>query len=338
MEHYVGLDLHSNNTLVAISDAKDNRIFKKRCPNDLMLILSVLAPYKDTIKEIAVESTFNWYWLVDGLMEAGYPVVLAHPAGMQKYSGLKHSDDTDDAFWLAHLLRLGILPQGHIYPKEDRQLRDLLRKRLILVHQSTTHILSFQSLMNRNVCQSVSSNTIKKLKEEDIEGMLDDEYLTLSAQSNIYMRDCAAKRIKLIEKKLLKVTRQRPQFQKLYDIPGIGEILGLTIYLETGNINRFKNDGKYASYCRCVDSKCTSNKKKKGENNRKNGNKYLAWAYVEAANFMRRYCGKALAFYNRKLAKTNKNIATKSLACKICKACYHVMKKNEDYDPDRLFA
>lgn len=337
MEHFVGMDLHSNNTVIAISDEKDNRLFKKRLANHLPVIISVLEPYRPTIKAIAVESTFNWYWLVDGLIESGFPTVLAHPAGMDKYSGLKHSDDKDDAFWLAHLLRLGILPQGYIYPKEDRQIRDLLRKRLILVQQSTSHVLGFQSLANRNRSLSFDSNTIKKLNERDIADMFDDEYLVLSAQSNIYMRDCAAKRIKVIEKKLLKVAQQRLQFQKLCEVPGIGNILGLTIFLETGDINRFEDDGNYASYCRCVESKCTSNKKKKGENNRKNGNKYLAWAYVEAANFMRRYCQKALAYYNKKLAKTNKNVATKTLACKICKACYHVMKDNVDYDPDRVF-
>lgn len=337
MKNYVGMDLHSNNTVIAIADEKDNRLFKKKFPNDLALILEALEPRRSTIEMIAVESTFNWYWLVDGLLEAGYPTVLAHPAGMEQYRGLKNSNDGDDAFWLAHLLRLDILPQGYIYPKEQRQVRDLLRKRLILVHHSTTHILSFQSLMNRNASQSISSNAVKKLKPEDIEGMLDNEFLVLSAQSNIAAIHFFAERIKHIEKKILTVAKLLPPFQKLMGVPGIGKILALTIALETGDMNRFKSAGNYASYCRCVQSRRESNGKKKGENNRKNGNKYLAWAFVEAANFSRRYCKKALAFYNKKLAKRNKNVATKALACKICKACYHVMKENIDYSPDRVF-
>lgn len=337
MEHFVGMDLHSRNTLVGITDEKDNRLFKRRFPNRLPFILSAIEPYKRTIKGIAVESTFNWYWLVDGLIEAGYPTVLAHPAGMVKYSGLKHSDDEDDTFWLAQLLRLGILPQGYIYPKEGRQLRDLLRKRLILVNQCTSHILGFQSLANRNISESLSSNEIKKLKVEDIEEMFDNKHLILSGQSNIYVICCLQPRIALLEKEILKEAKLKPQFQRLLEIPGIGKILALTISLETGAISRFEDAGNYASYCRCVESKYTSDGKKKGEGNRKNGNKYLAWAYVEAANFARRYCKKCLGYYNKKLAKTNKNVATKSLAGKICKAAYYIMRDNVAYDPNRLF-
>lgn len=337
MEHFSGMDLHGRNTMVGITDEKDNRLFKKRFPNYLPVILSALEPYKGTLKGIAVESTFNWYWLVDGLMDAGYPVFLAHPAGMVKYNGLKRSDDGDDAFWLAHLLRLGILPQGFIYPKEERQLRDLLRKRLILVNQCTSHILGFQSLTNRNIAESISSNEIKKLKVEDIGGMFENKHLILSGESNIYMIRSFQQRIALLEKAILKEAKLKPEFQRLLEIPGIGNILAMTIALETGDISRFEDDGNYASYCRCVDSEHTSNGKKKGEGNRKNGNKYLAWAYVEAANFARRYCPKALAYYNKKLARTNKNVATKSLAGKICKVCYYLMRDDVAYDPKRAF-
>ena len=91
------------------------------------MILATLAPYKNDIVGIVVESTYNWYWLVDLLMVAGYTLHLANPTAIQKYSGLKYSDDQHDAFWLAEMLRLGILPVGYIYPKEDRPIRDLLQ-------------------------------------------------------------------------------------------------------------------------------------------------------------------------------------------------------------------
>ena len=112
----------------------------KQVANDLALILATLEPFRDDLRGIAVESTYNWYWLVDGLMEAGYRVHLANPSGIKQYEGLKHSDDRDDAFFLAHLLALGILPEGYIYPKEERPVRDLLRKRSFLVKHRTAHI------------------------------------------------------------------------------------------------------------------------------------------------------------------------------------------------------
>jgi len=133
MRLYCGIDLHSNNSVVVILDETDKMVYQKKLNNDLATILEQLFVYKDKITAIAIESTFNWYWLVDGLIDAGYTVKLVNTAAVQTYSGLKYTDDKDDARWLAHLLRLEILPTGFIYPKEERAVRDLLRKRSQLV-------------------------------------------------------------------------------------------------------------------------------------------------------------------------------------------------------------
>jgi transposase len=143
--------------------------------------------------------------------------------------------------------------------------------------------------------------------------------------------------IKNIEKEVLRQIEVREEFEILKTIIGIGDILALTIMLEVGDIGRFPTAGDYSSYCRCVKSERLSNGKKKGENNKKNGNKYLAWAYVEAANFARRFCPKAQRFYQRKLAKTNKIVATKALSNKMCKASYFVMRDQTPYEVDRVF-
>ena len=133
MRYFVGIDLHSDNNYLGVIDKKDRRIFGKKLPNDLGVILEELEPFKKEIQGIVVESTYNWYWLVDGLQEAKYKVHLANPAEMQQYAGMKYTDDKWDSYWLAHMLRLGILPEGYIYPKEIRPVRDLLRKRTMLV-------------------------------------------------------------------------------------------------------------------------------------------------------------------------------------------------------------
>src|SRR5215468_10003526 len=112
MSLYGGIDLHANNSVIVLLNEQDEVIYQKRLPNALPTILEQLAPYHTEVKGLVVESTYNWYWLVDGLMEADYRVHLANPAAMQQYSGLKYTDDHTDARWLAHLLRLGVLPQG----------------------------------------------------------------------------------------------------------------------------------------------------------------------------------------------------------------------------------
>lgn len=156
-------------------------VAQKRLPNDLAKILGFVMPWKEELVGIVVESTFNWYWLVDGLQAAGFKVHLANTTAIKKYEGLKH-----------------------------------------------------------------------------------------------------------------------------------------TILLETGPIERFAAAGHFASYARCVDSVHTSNGKKKGEGNTRNGNKYLAWAFVEAANFALRYCAEAKRFYEPKKARTNNVVAIKALAHKLC--------------------
>jgi transposase len=132
MDHFVGIDLHSNNSYIAVIDTDNNRIFKKKVRNNLPEIIKLLAPFKQQIKGIVVESTYNWYWLVDGLMDNGFQLHLANPSAIKQYEGLKHCDDITDAFHLANLLRLDILPEGYIYPKQERPVRDLLRKRIHL--------------------------------------------------------------------------------------------------------------------------------------------------------------------------------------------------------------
>ena len=337
MEFYCGIDLHSNNSVVVILDEADKVIYQKKLDNDLASILEQLSVYKSKIATIAIESTFNWYWLVDGLMDAGYQVKLVNTAAVQTYSGLKHSDDKDDARWLAHLLRLGILPTGFIYPKKERAIRDLLRKRSQLVQQCTTNILSLQNILARNTAQSLSSYRIKKLDDELAEQLIDDPNITLALKSNLNVIRCLQNTINEIEKTVLQQIRIRTEFKRLLTVSGIGEILGLTIMLESGDMNRFNKVGNFSSYCRCVKSERFSNGKKKGEGNRKNGNKYLAWAFIEAANFAIRYNDKIKAFYQKKKAKTNGIIATKAVANKLARACYHILKDQVSFDIDKAF-
>ena len=93
---YVGIDLHSDNSYVAVKDETGKRVFNKRLKNNLDTILRTLETWE--VNGIAVESTYNWYWLVDGLMKNGYHVQLANPFKMKQYDGLKHSNDKSDAF------------------------------------------------------------------------------------------------------------------------------------------------------------------------------------------------------------------------------------------------
>lgn len=337
MDIFGAIDLHGNNNFIVLLNEKDQVEFEMKMPNDLHQILTRLEPYKDRIRGIAVESTFNWYWLVDGLMDNGYCVHLVATSAVKQYEGLKHADDKSDARWLAQMLKLGILPKGYIYPKEERATRDLCRKRLQLVRQRTTNILSLMNLCTRNLGVMPSRNTIMKMKAEDLDEMLKRPELALAAKSNLAVIQCLDAQIATIEKETKKRAKLRREYKALLSVSGIGEILAMTISLETGDLARFNKAGNFASYCRCVGSKWMSNGKKKGEGNRKNGNKYLAWAFVEAATFAIRYNEDARRFYQRKSAKTNKVVARKAVANKVARASYYVMRDGVPFESKRAF-
>jgi len=337
MDHYVGIDLHSTNNYIAIIDHDNKRVFKKKTKNDLRLVVEALKPYQERITGIVGESTYNWYWLVDGLIEEGYTIHLAHPSAIKQYSGLKHSDDVTDAFHLADLLRLGILKTGYIYPKEERPVRDLLRKRLQLVQQRTLQILSFQNLVSRNLGTGMNGNIVKKLSEEDVEHLFRDKHLIVAGKASIATIVFLRERIQQIEKTIHKVAKLKDEYTLLMTVPGIQKILGLTIMYETGPIERFEKVGNYASYCRCVGSKRLSNEKVKGKGNRKNGNKHLCWAYVEAAHHALRHYEYVQRYYQKKMCKTNMVVARKAIAHKLARACYYIMRDQTVFDPTRVF-
>jgi len=337
MELYAGIDLHSNNSVVTVLDEQDRTVFAKRLANDLTAIIAALRSCAGTVRGVAVESTYNWYWLVDGLQDAGFTVHLVNTAAVKQYDGLKHGGDFSDARHLAHLLRLGILPTGYIYPREQRAVRDLLRKRSQLVRQRSTQILSIGNLVARNLGTHAGGNEIKRWQREHVDAMplLDEQKQALMA--NLAVMRCLDSQIDALERSILAKAKLREDYQALKTVSGIGEVLALTIALETGEVGRFDSPGHFASYARTVDSRRESNGKKKGEGNAKCGNKHLAWAFIEAAHFAVRYDAAIKRWYQKKCANGLAVVAIKAVAHKLARACWHVMKDGKPFDVARAF-
>jgi transposase len=323
--------------MIGVINQDGKRVAQRKLECNLKEVRQFLDPFKAQMDSMAVESTFNWYWLVDGLRAAGYPIDLANPARIEQYSGLKHVDDKDDAFHLAELQRLKILPKAHVYDPQLRPVRDLLRRRTNLVHQRTALLLSFKSLYVRTTGQPLDLSDAKKMEPKEAAKLYKHPANQLIAQVQAEHIQALDKSISRLDKAVLGCAREIPLYERLLTIPGIGRVLGMTITMEVGDIRRFKSDGDFASYCRLVDAQRLSNGKSKADNNGKCGNKYLVWAFVEAANFARRYNEHCRRWYDRKAAKTNKVIATKALACKLAKAAWHVMAHQCAYDEKRMF-
>lgn len=330
-----GLDLHGNNVFCSLLNEARQVVFERRLPNDMATICEVLEPYRKRIRSLAVESTYNWYWLVDGLKKLNYPIKLANPSKMQENIGLKHANDKTDARFIARQLVNGTLPEGYIYPEETRGVRDMLRRRTRLVHARTGEIISVGSLVARHTGQDLSYKNLDLCELKKI--LVGQPHALIMGEANFRHIEFLDKEIAFLEEAVMKELPDRKDYLRLMTAPGIGPVLARAILLETGPIARFKDAGNYASYCRTVKAEHTSNDKKKGACNSKNGNKYLAWAYVEAANHAARCSPEIRAWFQRKLAKSGKRvIAIKALANKMSKACFFMLRDEKDFDVKRL--
>lgn len=333
---YAGADLHGNNVFLSLIDGGGREIYRRRVKANLTAVNEALDPYWPRIEALGVESTFNWYWLVDGLQAQGRDVRLGNPAKMTPYEGIKNTDDHTDARWLAEQLRLGVFPASYVYPRAIRGVRDALRRRQLFVRQRIQAMLSLEGLMVRYGLEAPGTYALKKWTLREIEATGLEPFVQLQLRTLLGALQDSERRVKEIEATVKTFLQPIAPFGRIQQVPGIGEILGMTIVLESGDFARFANAGCYASYCRTVQSRRESNGKKKGENNRRNGNPHLAWAFIEAATFAPRFEPQIQSWCDRKKRQRNSVVARKALACKLAKAVWHVMN-GKDFDMRMLF-
>jgi transposase len=338
MSLYAACDLHSNNTVLAVINESGELCFRQRLPNDLSVIDTALTPFRADLVGVAVESTYNAYWLIDGLQAAHYPAKMVNTLAVPQYAGLKHGDDDSDARHLAELTRLGLLPAAYIYPATQRPLRDLMRRRLLLVQQSVRLLQSIQGYWARATGQRLSANAFRHLTAQQIAQTFRERTLLFSVTQLLRAWKELQTRIAQIEDWVQADTRQRADLIALRTTPGIGVVLGLTIVLESGELARFHDVGEYASYCRLVPSIRWSNGKSKGAGNRKCGNRYLAWAWMEAANFAIRFEPDIRRWYQRHAARKHRLVALKAVAHKLARAGFYLLRDGGAFDVHRAFA
>ena len=170
-----------------------------------------------------------------------------------------------------------------------------------------------------------------------MDGVFEDPNVTLAVQSSLKVLDCLQRQILSLEKAVHGQVALRKSYKRLLTAAGIGKILALTIMLETGDISRFREVGHYVSYARLVGSSHWTNGKRKGSGNAKNGNAFLCWAFIEAANFAIRLNPTIRAYYQRKQARTKRIVALKAVAHKLARACYYIIKEDVAFNLTRAF-
>ena len=261
---------------------------------------------------------------------------LANPAAMQQYNGLKYTDDRSDARWLAHVLRLGVLPEGYIYPKADRAVRDsCANARTWCV--STRPMCSVCKTSWRAIPVALQCQADSRVHPGRPRGLASRGPPGAGGHQQSRAPALSAPPDQNARKGRDATLKHTPAYEQLLTVDGIGTILAQTIVLETGHIGRFPTVGQYASYCRCVTSTKISNGKRKGQGNIKNGHPYLEWAYMEAAQFAIRFSPTVQRFYQRKQAKSHLMVARKAVAHKLSRACYYIMRDLVPFEVHKAF-
>ena len=221
----------------------------------------------------------------------------------------------------------GILPEGYIYPKEDRPIRDLLRKRSHLVKLRTSLIISLQNIICRNNGFRLKTNDVKALNTDRVAPFLEqNEDLALAGKISKESIDFLTRQIKAIESVIEERMELREPYKNLLTLQGVGKTLGLTIMLETGPISRFAQVGNYCSYCRKVSTKWISNDKKERQREQEKRQQIPGVGLFRSCRDRPALLSGGPGILQRKMQKTNAMIAHQALAHKLARAAYYIMR------------
>lgn len=340
MRYYCGIDLHATNSVICVIDDQEEIHFRGKVPNCIFEItekLNVFSPKP----EVVVEATLNWYWLIDWLQDDGFNVKLAHTYGLHMITGAKVKTDKRDAFTLAKLLRLGAIPEAYIYPSEKRPVRDLLRRRAKLVHLRAEAYTAIRTRLLQQGLYGFSLATLRALNEEEISEMVTHPVIQASIGHELERIRLYSQEISKMESMLLKFAGKDPLFKLLQTIPGVGKILGLTIYYEAGEIQRFGSAKQFCSYARVVPGIAQSGSVTRRGGGSKQGNPHLKWAFMQAAVLAVRFHPNVKKFREKHLArrrsKAKRLITLSIVAHKLATGAYHVMKGRVPFEEDLMF-
>jgi transposase len=336
---YAGGDLHARTLYLHVLDADGRTRFDANLPARPDAFLDAIAPFRDGLV-VGVECMFAWYWLADLCAEHGIPFVLGHALYMKAIHGAKTKTDKIDAAKIAGLLRGGLFPQAYVYPKAQRETRDLLRRRTFLVRQRAQFLAHVQNT-NSQYNLPAFPKKLSFAGNRDaaaIVARFEHESTRRAIATDLAMVEHLDAQIGQLELYLTRTAKVDDPvvYHLLRSVPGIGPVLGLILLYEVHDVGRFPEVGNFLSYARLVRCAHESAGKKKGFAGRKMGNAHLKWAFSEAACLMLRCHAPAKKWLAKKEKTCGKAKALAILAAKLGRTVYHLWRKKVAFDAKRF--
>jgi len=335
---YCGVDMHTRRLHLCILDQAGKVLLHRSVKATPEAFWAAVKPYRKGLV-VAAECMFTWYWLADFCEQKGIPFVLGHALYMKAIHGGKSKNDKIDSEKIARMLRGGMLPQAYVYPAEMRSTRDLLRRRMYLVHKRAEILGHIQNMNSQYNLPEIAKKLIHKANREGVADRFNDTSVRKSIEIDLAMLEHYDPLITDLELCLVNNAKVHdPQmFHRLRSIPGIGKVLALVLMYEIHDINRFGSVGRFISYSRLVKCKHESDGKVSGTGGRKIGNAHLRWAFSEATCLFIRQSEQAKQFVSMKEKKYGKGKALSILAARLGRAVYWMLKHEEAFDENRFF-
>jgi transposase len=337
-QFYCGIDLHARAMYVCIIDQAGKTLVHKNIHTDAETFTQLITPYQNDIV-VAVECIFTWYWIADLCHDIGIHFVLGHALYMKAIHGGKTKNDKIDSHKIATLLRGGMLPMAYVYPQSMRSTRDLLRRRMHLMHHRSEILAHIQNTNSQYNLEAFGKKIAYKANRENIVEHFPDPFVRKSIDVDSQLLDTYDALIRKMENEVLRMAKKHDPlaFHLLRTVPGIGPVLALVILYEIHDITRFPAVGNFISYCRLVKCQHESAGKKTGSRNNKIGNVHLKWAFSEAACLFLRNNMPAQKYHEKLVSKYGKAKALSIIAQKIGRTVYFMLKRNVPYDEKRFF-
>ena len=339
--YYCGVDLHANTMYLCVLNEAGEILLQRNIPAQPQAFLHSIAQYREQLV-VGVECIYCWYWLADLCRAEAIEIVLGHALYLKAIHGGKAKNDKLDSEKLARLLRGGAFPMSYVYPREMRSTRDLMRRRLFFVNKRAELMAHVQMTHHQYNLPAPGKKIAYRANRENLELAFDDESAKRMVESDLTMIDSYSEEIRklewFIEKQGKAAVNNAQALSLLKSVPGIGDVLSLTLLYEIENIERFPSVQKFCAYARLGRPEKTSAGKSAGGGGKKIGNPHLKWAFSEAAALMLRSSPEAKQYKERLERQYGKPKAMSLLAHRLGKAVYFMMLRGKPFDQHKFFA
>lgn len=343
MKEYIALDVHKHYTFAEREDMKTRQVQQHRIEHQRGAIAAYLAD-AESGTPVAVEATGNWYWIVDEIEQARCIPQLVHPRKAKVMMGCINKTDKLDVHGMNRLQRAGTLPTVWIAPPNIRDLRDLPRTRMFFSQERARLKNRIQANLTKfalNVAGYSDSFGVRARLQMDQHILQLPPYTRAMTCELLRQLDLVEEQIDAQEKRIRELVKETPGLQLLRTMPGVGDILSVVIAMEIGDVGRFATAERLASYAGTTPSVHASGDKMRFGRLRPDVNRYLKWAFVEAANCVRLHAKNhpdrhVTRLYQHIARRRGHQKAVGAVARHLAEATFHVLSKKEEYkEPQR---